>query len=52
MKYFDRIKEVSTTEGTGVFTLAGTQAGFKSFASVLTVADTFYYCIQSLIPGE
>ena len=30
----DRVKETSTTTGTGTFTLAGAVTGFESFASV------------------
>jgi hypothetical protein len=29
----DRVKETSTTTGTGAFTLAGAQTGFESFAA-------------------
>jgi hypothetical protein len=52
IKYFDRVKELSTTAGTGAFTLSGADSGFVAFSSVLSVADTFYYCIQSKTPGE
>lgn len=52
MIFADRIKESSTTTGTGAITLAGAETGFRSFASVLSVADTVYYCIQGQTPGE
>jgi hypothetical protein len=52
IKYFDRVKETSSSTGTGAFTVSGTETGFVSFGSVLSVADTFYYCIQSKTPGE
>jgi hypothetical protein len=52
MKFFDRVKETSTTTGTGAFTVAGAESGFVTFSSVLTVTDTFYYCIQSKTPDE
>jgi hypothetical protein len=29
----DRVKETSTTTGTGAFTLAGAQTGFETFAA-------------------
>jgi enterochelin esterase-like enzyme len=46
-QYFDRVKETSTTTGTGNITLAGAASGgFVSFASVMSVGDTFNYCIQ------
>lgn len=45
MKYFDRVKESSTSTGTGAFTLAGAATGFRTFASVLSTNDICYYCI-------
>lgn len=40
----DRVKETSSTTGTGAFTLTGAVAGFDTFASVLTVnGDTTWY---------
>lgn len=45
MKYHDRVKETSTTTGTGNFTLAGAVLGFRTFGSVLSTNDTCYYCI-------
>ncbi len=42
----DRIKETSSTTGTGAFTLAGAVTGFRTFASVMTSpSDTCYYLI-------
>lgn len=46
MKFFDRVKESSTTTGTGNFTLSGAATGFRAFSSVLTTNDTCYYCIS------
>lgn len=40
----DRVKETSTTTGTGTFTLAGASTGFQSF-SVIGNGNTTYYCI-------
>lgn len=40
----DRIKETSTTTGTGPFVLTGAVAGFKTFSSRLAVGDTTWYC--------
>lgn len=40
----DRVKETSTTTGTGTFTLAGASTGFQSF-SVIGDGNTVYYCI-------
>lgn len=44
-KYFDRVKETSTTTGTGAITLGGAASGFRTFSSVYTTADTLYYTI-------
>lgn len=44
----DRVAELSTTEGTGAFTLLGGVAGFRSFASAMAVADTCPYFIEAL----
>ncbi len=41
----DRVKETSTTQGTGDFTLAGASQGFESFASGVGVGNTTYYTI-------
>ena len=41
----DRVKETSTTIGTGNFTLAGVSQGFESFASGIGVGNTTYYAI-------
>jgi len=40
----DRVKETSTTAGTGTLTLAGASAGFQSFA-VIGNGNTTYYSI-------
>lgn len=39
----DRVRETSTTTGTGSYTLAGAVAGFRAFAAVCANADTAYY---------
>ena len=40
----DRVKETSTTTGTGTLTLAGAVTGFETFTSNLSDGDTTYYC--------
>ena len=41
----DRVKETSTTSGTGDFTLAGASTGFVTFNSGIGTSNTTYYCI-------
>ena len=40
----DRIKETTTTEGTGTYTLAGAVTGFESFATIGNSNTTYYCC--------
>ena len=42
---FDRVKETSTTTGTGNLTLNGAVNGYRTFASVYANSDTLLYCI-------
>jgi hypothetical protein len=46
----DRVKETSTTAGTGTLTLAGAVSGFQSFAAVGN-GNTTYYAIVDSITG-
>ena len=41
----DRVRETSTTTGTGNFTLAGAVTGYQTFDAVLDTSDTTYYTI-------
>jgi len=41
----DRVKETSTTTGTGTFDLAGAETGFESFVSGVGDGNTTYYAI-------
>ena len=41
----DRVKETSTTTGTGNFTLAGAVTGFETFNTGIGTSNTTYYCI-------
>jgi len=47
----DRVKETTATTGTGTLTLAGAVAGFQTFTSVLSNADTTYYGIFDSVTG-
>jgi hypothetical protein len=44
----DRVKETTTTTGTGALTLAGAMTGFRAFSSICSVGDTCYYALQSV----
>ena len=44
-KLNDRVKESSSTTGTGTFTLGGAVTGFETFASGIGGSNTTYYCI-------
>lgn len=43
----DRVKETSTTAGTGTLTLAGAVAGFQSFAAIGNGNQTYYTIVDS-----
>ena len=45
----DRVKQESTTTGTGTFTLSGGVDGFQNFSDVCSTNDTMYYVIQEKI---
>jgi hypothetical protein len=47
----DRVRESSSTTGTGTITLAGAYVGFQTFASAVTDGDTVYYTIHNLGSG-
>lgn len=42
----DRVKETSTTTGTGTFSLAGAETGFETFVSGVGNGNTTYYAIS------
>ena len=46
-KLYDRVKQTSTSTGTGDFTLSGSVGGFKDFSDVFSVGDETYYCITA-----
>lgn len=44
----DRVRDTSTSTGTGNITVSGSApTGFRTFSTVLSVGDTFYYAIQA-----
>jgi len=42
----DRVKETSTTTGTGTIDLAGAETGYESFVSGVGTGNTTYYAIE------
>lgn len=44
----DRVKETTTTTGTGALTLSGAMTGFRAFSAVCSVGDTCRYGIQAV----
>ena len=47
----DRVRESSSTTGTGTITLAGAYIGFQTFSSAISDGDTVYYTIHNTAPG-
>lgn len=43
----DRVRETSTTTGTGSYTLAGPATGFRAFSYVCYDGDTVYYTAEN-----
>ena len=53
--YFDRVKETSTTTGTGNVTVAGAAVGYKALSAVLAINAVAEICIagqSSGVPAE
>ena len=46
----DRVKETTTTTGTGTFTLAGAVTGFETFGAGVGNSNTTYYAVT--LPGS
>lgn len=46
MWFFDRVKETSSTTGTGTVTLLGAVTGYITFSSVIGTGNYTYYVIE------
>jgi len=45
-KLADRVKETTTTVGTGAISMGGAVTGYKAFSAAFTSGDQVYYCIE------
>lgn len=45
-KLADRVKETTTTTGTGAISLGGAAVGYRAFSAAFATGDTVYYCIE------
>ena len=48
----DRVKETSTTTGTGTFSLAGAETGYEGFVAGIGTGNTTYYAIELNSAGQ
>lgn len=48
----DRVRENSTTTGTGTFALSGAVSGFQTFSTAIGNGNTTYYCIVNQAEWE
>ena len=44
----DRVKETTSTTGTGTYTLAGAETGFEAFSSIGNSNTTYYCCTDGV----
>lgn len=51
LKIADRVRETTTTTGTGTINLGGAVANFETFADNLSNSDTTYYAIVDSTNG-
>ena len=47
----DRVRESSTTTGTGTITLTGAYVGFQTFSAAVSDGSTLFYAIHNTSPG-
>ena len=49
---YDRVKETTTTAGTGTVTLAGASTGFQAFSTTVGTGNSTYYTIVDNTTGD
>lgn len=47
----DRVRETSSTAGTGTISLSGAYVGYRTFSSCVPTGSVVYYCIQNTTAG-
>lgn len=52
MFLFDRVKETTSSSGTGALTLGGAATGFRPFSSVISDLQRFTYVVQHRTSGQ
>ena len=48
----DRVRETTTTTGTGTITLGGAATGFQTFSAAIGNSNSTYYCITDSATGD
>lgn len=51
-KLADRVKETTSTTGTGTYSLGGAVTGFRAFSSAFVTTDTVYYVAENGVDWE
>ena len=49
---FDRTAEITTTTGTGTYSLAGVKPGFEAFVDRVASGNQIYYCCEDGVDFE